>query len=63
MKIKLLVFFLFFSILSYAQYSWSEATIYLKDSAALKGEAIIKQGGGFRMLPKETLKFRKNKED
>jgi hypothetical protein len=63
MKIKISVFVFFFSICGYAQYTWSPATVYLKDTIALKGEAIIKQGGGFRMLPKETLKFRKNKED
>lgn len=63
MKIKFLIICFFFSLFSFAQYTWSSATIYLKGDDVLKGEAVIKQGGGFRMLPKESLKFRKNKKE
>ena len=63
MKIKILILFSLISMFGYGQYSWSTATIYLKNNKVLKGQAIINQGGGFRMLPKETLKFKKKKKE
>ncbi|MCK8480909.1 hypothetical protein [Psychroserpens algicola] len=57
-----LLIFLCFTV-SYAQYTWSPATIYLNADRVLQGEAVIKQGGGFRTLPKESLRFRAHKKD
>lgn len=49
--------------MTFAQYSWSPATIYLENDSILEGEAVIKQGGKFRFQPKESLRFRSTKKN
>lgn len=49
--------------LSFAQYGWTNAEVYLKKGQVLKGEAKIPMMGAGMNLSKETLKYRLDKKN